>query len=196
VGFVTSESTDPAVYVARANAFVPRRTYRLTDDALTWEEDGKPLDGVFYDQISEVRLAFAPSRVATNRYRTQVIFRAGGMAEFYNTDYRGFASMPEQNAAYAAFVRELHRRLAAKGKDIAYRTGNSRLGYALNIALTVFIFAMVAVAFLLLGTFEFVWIAAVKLAIIVLFVPVLVRYIRRAKPGTYDPLAIPEQALP
>lgn len=191
-----SESSDPAVYAARANAFVGRRTYRLTEDALTWEEEGKPLDSVFYDEIAEVRLAFTPSRVATNRYRAQVVFRAGGMAEFYNTDYRGILSLEEQNATYASFVRELHRRLAAKGKDVNYRTGNSRVGYILNVALTVFIFVMVAVAFLMLGTYEFVWIAAVKLAIVVFFIPVLIRYIKRAKPGTYDPLAIPERALP
>jgi len=141
-----SETADPTVYAARANAFTGRRTYRLTEDALTWEEEGKKLDGVFYDEIAEVRLAYTPSRVATNRYRTQVVFRAGGMAEFYNTDYRGIASLAEQNAAYTAFVRELHRRLAAQGKDVHYRTGNSRLGYVLNVGLTVFIFVMVAVA--------------------------------------------------
>ncbi|CAN5276186.1 hypothetical protein BH10PSE9_BH10PSE9_00980 [soil metagenome] len=191
-----SETADPTAYAARANAFTGRRTYRLTEDALTWEEEGKKLDGVFYDEIAEVRVGFTPTRVATNRYRTQVIFRAGGMAEFFNTDYRGIANLAEQNAAYAAFVRELHRRLAEKGKDVGYRTGNSRIGYVLNIAVTVFIFAMVALAFLLLGTFEFVWIAAVKLAIILFFIPVLLRYIRRARPGTYAPLAVPAKAMP
>jgi hypothetical protein len=44
--------------------------------------------------------------------------------------------------------------------------------------------------------FGLVWIAAVKLAILLYFIPTLIRYIRRAKPATYDPLAVPAEVLP
>ena len=100
---------DPTVYRLRANAFVNPRLYRLTEDALTWKEERKPLDGVFYDDIAEIRLAFSPTRFARNRYRARVIFREGGMAELFNTDYQGIGNFPEQNEAYAAFLKELHR---------------------------------------------------------------------------------------
>ncbi len=193
----TGATIDPTVYRLRANAFVKPRTYRLTDDALTWQEDGaeKP-DGVFYDDISEVRLAFAPTRVATNRYRAQIIFRAGGMAELFNMDYLGFASFAEHNAEYAAFLTELHRRLAARGKAIVFRQGNSVGAYVGNILLTIFIFAAIAFALFFLVSWGGPWVAVAKLAIILFFVPVLIRYIRRAKPGTYDPLALPAAVLP
>lgn len=187
---------DPTVYRLRANAFVNPRLYRLTDDALTCEEEDKPLDGVFYDDIAEIRLAFAPTRFARNRYRAQIIFRQGGMAELFNTDYQGIGNFPEQNEAYSAFLRELHRRVAAAGKPTVFRKGNSTLGYALNLVLTAFIFAMIALAFVLLTTIGFIWIAAIKLAILLYFIPTLIRYIRRAKPARYDPLAIPAEVLP
>jgi hypothetical protein len=187
---------DPTVYRLRANAFVNPRLYRLTDDALIWEEEGEKLDGVFYDDIAEIRLAFAPTRFARNRYRAQIIFREGGMAELFNTDYQGIGNFPEQNEAYAAFLRELHRRVAAASHATVFRQGNSRLGYALNLLLTVFIFAMIALAFVLLTTIGLIWIAAIKLAIVIFFVPTLIRYIRRAKPGSYDPLALPADVLP
>ncbi len=191
-----STTIDPTVYRLRANAFVKPRTYRLTEDALTWEEDGGKTDGVFYDGIAEVRLAFAPTRVATNRYRAQIIFKAGGMAELFNADYRGFADFAEHNAEYVAFLTELHRRLAARGKDVVYRQGNSVGGFIGNVAISVFIFVMIAVAFLLLFTWGGPLIAIAKLAILLFFVPVLVRYIRRARPGNYDPLALPAAVLP
>jgi hypothetical protein len=187
---------DPTVYRLRAHAFVKPRLYRLTGNALTWEEEGKKLDGVFYDDIAEIRLAFAPTRFARNRYRAQVIFREGGMAELFNTDYQGIGNFPEQNEAYSAFLRELHRRVAAAGHATAFRKGNSPLGYALNLLLTVFIFTMIALAFVLLTTIGLIWIAAIKLAIVIFFIPTLVRYIRRAKPATYDPLNLPADALP
>lgn len=191
-----SEAVDPTVYRLRANAFVRPRTYRLTEDALTWEEDGGKLDGVFYDDIAEVRLAYVPTRFARNRYRAQIIFKPGGMAELFNTDYRGIADFAEHDAEYVAFLTELHRRLAAKGKDVIYRQGNSVGAFIGNIALTVFIFVMVGLAFLLLFTWGGPLIAIVKLLILLFFVPVLIRYIRRARPGIYDPLALPAAVLP
>src|SRR5204862_4546478 len=117
------------VYAFRSTAFVNRRRYGLTDDALTWEEEGKPLDGVFYDDISEIRLAFAPTRWATNRFRTRIIFRQGGMAELFNLDYVSIGNFKALDAEYSAFLRELHRRLAERGTPTAYRVGNSMGGY-------------------------------------------------------------------
>ena len=64
------------------------------------------------------------------------------------------------------------------------------------MALTIFIFAMIALAFLLLFSWGGPLVAIVKLVIVLFFVPVLVRYIRRARPGTYDPLALPAAVLP
>ena len=191
-----SAAIDPTIYRLRANAFVKPRSYRLTEDALTWEEDGGKLDGVFYDGIAEVRLAFAPTRVAPNRYRTQIVFHRGGMAELFNLDYVSFATFAAHDAEYIAFVTELHRRLAVHGKDVVYRRGNSVGAFVFNVALTIFILVTIVVAFLLLFTWGGPLVAIAKLAILLFFVPVLVRYIRRARPGTYDPLALPADVLP
>jgi hypothetical protein len=90
----------------------------------------------------------------------------------------------------------LHRRLAAKGKDVRYVRGNSTAAYVANWLLTIFIFAMLALAFVLLMAWGLVWIAVVKIAIILFFIPTLIRYMMRAKPATYDPLAIPRDVLP
>ena len=188
---------DGTTYTFRSHAFVGERTYRLTDDALVVEEAGKPPGGAFYDGISEVRLAFTPTRAATNRYRAQIIYRAGGMAELFNLHYRGIMDFPEQNAAYVAFLTELHRRLAAKGKDVRYRAGNSLGAYIGNWALTIFIFVMLAlVLFVLIPNWGGTWIVFAKLVVILFFIPVLIRYMRKAKPRTYDPLAIPAEVLP
>jgi hypothetical protein len=186
----------PAEYRFRAHAFAKDRTFLLTDDALVWGEDGARIDGVFYDDIAEVRVAYTPTRVARNRYRTQVIFKQGGMVELFNTHYAGFADFEERNAAYTTFVKALHRRLAERNAPVIYRKGNSPAAYAGNVVLTVFIFTMLALAFVLLFNFGVVWIAVAKLAIILFFVPTLIRYLRRSRPEAYDPLAIPPAALP
>ena len=180
----------------RTDIFTGPRTFRLTDDALTWEEDGKPLDGVFLDEIAGVHMRYAPTRFAGNRYVTRIAFRKGGSVELTNMDFRGFADFVALDADYTLFLRALHERLAVKGRDVAYRKGSGAAGYVANAVLTVFILAMIALAFVLLFNLGFVWIAVVKLAIILFFVPTLFRYLRRAKPGTYDPLRLPEDSLP
>jgi hypothetical protein len=189
-------SVDPTVYRLKAHAFVGRRTYRLTDQALTWEEDGKSLDGVRYEDIAEVRLAYFPTRAATNRYRAQIIFRQGGMVQLFNTDYRGLLDFHEQNAEYVAFMTELHKHLAAQGNGIVYRLGNSPAAYVGNMILMVFIFAMIALSLFLFVAVGGGWLVVTKFVIVLAFVPVLIRYMRRAKPGIYDPAALPSTALP
>jgi Flp pilus assembly protein TadB len=160
------------------------------------EEAGKPRGGAFFDEIAEVHLAYTPTRVARNRYRARIVYRGGGMAELTNTHYAGVADFPEHNAEYVAFLTELHRRLAAKGKDVRYRRGSGIGGYIANWLLTVFVFAMIALAFVLLIAWGLVWIAVVKLAIILFFIPTLIRFMLQSKPGAYEPLAIPKDVLP
>lgn len=183
-------------YAFGANAFARDRVFRLTDDALVWQDEGGRIDGAHYDDIAEIRLAYAPTRIARNRFRTQVIFRQGGMVELFNTHYAGFADFAERNAAYAAFVTALNRRMAERNVPAVYSKGSSPAAYAGNVALTVFIFAMIGLAIVLLFNFGLVWIAVAKLAIILFFVPTLVRFVRRSRPAGYDPRAIPEDALP
>ncbi|MCB1498475.1 MAG: hypothetical protein KDK07_01595 [Bauldia sp.] len=183
-------------YAFRPNAFGGTRTYQLTVDALTWTDEGHPLDGVFFDDIAEVRLAYAPSRIARNRYRTQVIFRPGGMTEFTNMSYAGFADFEDRSDDYAAFVRALHRRLAAIDPQPAFRKGSSVAGYLASILITVLIFAGLVVAALMLFNWGGPWIAIVKIAIILFFIPTLLRYLRRSTPATYDPRDLPADALP
>jgi hypothetical protein len=191
-----SDASGPTVYRLRANAFVKPRSYRLSEDALTWEEDGGKSGGVRYDGIAEVRLAFAPTRIATNRYRAQIVLKAGGTIELFNVDCRGLADFADLSGEYIAFVTELHKRLAVHGRRVIFRQGNSVAGFVGNVAMTIFVFVMIAAAFLLLFSWGGPLVAVVKLAILLFFVPLLVRYIRRARPGTYDPLALPAAVLP
>ncbi len=187
---------DPSVYRFRPNAFAGTRTVRLTDDALVVEEDGKPRDGAFLDEIAEVQLAYAPTRFATNRYRARIVYRKGGMVELTNESYRSLGDFKEQNAEYAAFLTELHRRLAARGCAVRFVRGSSTAAYIGNAVLTAFIFACLAAIFVMLVAWGLYWIAVVKVAIILFFVPTLIRFMRRARPGGYDPTNLPADMLP
>lgn len=102
----------------------------------------------------------------------------------------------EHNARYAAFITELHRRIAASGADVAFHKGSSLVGYVANLVLTGWIAAMIVLALVLLWATGWVMVAVLKLGIIAFFLPTLFRFIVRARPRAYEALAIPADALP
>lgn len=64
------------------------------------------------------------------------------------------------------------------------------------MGLTIFIFVMIGIAVVMLLNFGLVWIAVVKLVIILFFIPTLIRFMRRSKPASYDPLSPSKDAMP
>ena len=119
------------------------------------------------------------------------------MAELFNMDYLGFADFAEHNAEYVAFLTELHRRLAARGKSGRLPPGQQRRRlHRQRRADRLHLRGDRALRSLSCSQWGGPWVAVAKLAIVLFFVPLLVRYIRRAKPAIYDPLALPPDALP
>ena len=189
--------SDPTCYTHTYNFFKKARSYRLTGSALTWMDEGEAgVKSLPYSDIKEVRLAYRPTRVQRNRYFAHIVPKSGKQIDITNTSFRGLGDLVEHNEAYSAFIRELHRRLVTMRTDATFHKGSSMLGYIGNMLLTIFIVAMVVLAFFLLTATGVVWIAVVKLAIIAFFVPTLYRFMKRSRPQDYDPRDIPDDALP
>ncbi|MFN0264362.1 hypothetical protein ACKTEK_10845 [Tepidamorphus sp. 3E244] len=173
------------------------RTYTLSDDALEWVDEGKAgHHRLPFSEISHVRLAYRPTRVQHNRYLAHITPRTGKRIDISNSSFHGYGSFTEHNEAYARFIRALHEKLAAHSSGTVFQKGGSWPGYIGNLVLTAWIALMLVIAALFLLFSGLLWIAVVKLAIIIFFLPTLVRFIIRAKPETYSPSKIPEGALP
>lgn len=189
--------TDPASYSHRLHALRKPRTYTLTHTGLRWkDEDGEGEGELAYSDIRKVHLAYRPTRVQRNRYLAHITPHAGRRIDISNSSYRGFGNFKEHNARYAAFITELHRRIAASGADVAFHKGSSLVGYVANLVLTGWIAAMIVLALVLLWATGWVMVAVLKLGIIAFFLPTLFRFIVRARPRAYEALAIPADALP
>lgn len=187
---------DASTYRQRRTAFNRPRSYRLTGDALVWSEEGKGEDRLFYKDIREVRIAYRPDRVQTNRYITTLKTRTGWKLLISNSSYTGFATFQDHSPEYRAFILELHRRLAASGLPIVFAKGSTRAGYLGNLLLVLFIFAGLAFVLWMTGGQDRAWYVDAKLWTIVFFLPVLFVFIRKAKPERYDPLAPAADGLP
>jgi len=183
-------------YGHRNSLLTKMRTYRMSEDALYWQDDDKPEISLPYAEITSVEAQFAPSRVQENRYLLRLHSNRHEKVDITNTSYKGIGHFEERNESFVPFVRMLHQKIATSNASVVFKKGSSWAGYVFAIVVA---FALIAVLvgaglfFLMAGV---IWIAAIKLAILIFLFPRLLRYIKRNKPAEYNPLDLPDNILP
>ena len=118
---------DPA-YLYRPSLIGAGWEFRLRPDALEWRM-GRHHGRVPYAGVVRVRLSFRPQTMQARRFVTEVWPAGGPKLTIASASWRGMLEQATQDAAYGAFVRELHARLAAAGAAAAYDAGSPVLLY-------------------------------------------------------------------
>jgi hypothetical protein len=217
-------TTAAFLHSSRWSVFQKEATWRLTADALEREggepdkaplvariarfvlrfiipwmimkiEAGGPARFRFAD-IVEMRLSFAPSRFDAKRHRCDIAMRDGTRATIWSTHYVSVGEFEDRAATYSPLVRALVARVGAANPACDFRVGKPPLGYWLRLIFVLMAFSALAYMIMLVGSAAFSGIVIVKLVIIAAFVPLLVRYINKNRPGRFRPDAIPDDALP
>lgn len=183
-------------YTYRQSILTKPWTFSLTDDALSFQEDQRPAIVIPYSQIKQVKPKFDPTRVQLNRHVIDVQLTNGRSYKIASMSYQGISDFTDQAAQYSRFIKAFHERLAHANQTLQYKKGISQLGYVASVGMLVFLILLliVAVGFILTGTVNAV--ILIKFVLLIIFIPTLLKYIRRNKPGTYDPLDLPEDVLP
>jgi hypothetical protein len=153
---------------------------RLGPEALQWRT-GRHEGHIPYGRVTRVRLSFRPVTMQTRRFIAEVWSAGGPRLSIASTSWRSMVEQASQDQAYGAFVRELHRRIAAAGVTPAYDCGSPALLYWPGLA----VFAGVLVGF-----------AALVGAFLALFVWQSGTYFWRNRPGHYRPDALPTELVP
>jgi hypothetical protein len=187
--------TDDVVYAYRASLMGAPFEYRLTPTALAWQK-GRFTGQTPYGQVRRVRLSFRPVTMQSQRFLAEVWPVAGPKLQIASTSVRGLVEQERQDAAYRAFIVELHRRMFATGAQTAFERGTLPVLYWPG--LVVFFAAALALAGLAVhaaisGTWSAVAIVA---AFFVLLLWHMGPFFRRNRPGTYRPDALPNEVLP
>jgi len=172
------------------------RTYRIGEDALHWQDDDKPEVSLPYADIKSVEAQFAPSRVQANRYLLRLHSKHHGKVDITNTTYKGIGDFEELNETYVPFVRELHRKIAKVNPAAQFKQGSSWAGYIFSIFVTIALVLVIIGAGMFFLAVGMLWIAAIKLVILLFFFPRLMCYVKRNKPGNYDSCNLPVKILP
>ncbi len=169
------------------------RGITLTNTHIKWTFDGRP-DEASLTNIVSVRLVTAGDwRNAVAQ--CQITFADGYFLTASNGSSSGLPS-DKQTLPYQEFVRDLHRRLIAAGRDtITFTAGYRPLNYYIVLVCAILLGTMAVplplILLLLTGELAALW---VLIGGAFLIWP-LVRMVRNNAPSTYDPRDLPEELL-
>ena len=169
--------------------------FTLRPDAMEWQI-GSRNGRIHYDRISAIRLSYRPVTMQSHRFITEIWSPGHPKIQIASVSWRSIVEQERFDKPYAAFIAELHRRIAAAGTSTQFTTGVPAITYWVGFA----VFAAVMVAMgvmivraLLLSQWSASAIVGVFFAV---FAYQLGNYFRRNRPGRYRPDAIPSEVLP
>ena len=182
-------------YSSRVSIGKDERVYEFTDEALVWQDGDSPKKGLPFSKLISVNCSYEPNRVQANRYVIK-LSTAKSSHIIASTSYVSLGNFEDRGESFRSFVMDLHRKIVEVNPAVVFKQGSSQAGYIFSIFVTVgliCLFGGLALVTLLMGLIP---IAILKGAILLFMFPRLIRYVKKNKPGNYDPLNIPEDVLP
>jgi len=185
---------DPA-YAYKPSVMGAPHQFALRPDGLQWQI-GRRSGLLLYDRIRRVRLSFRPATMQSQRFLTEIWSQDMPKLQIASASWRSMVELGRQDAAYSAFITELHRRLGAAGATAQFAAGMPMVVFGIGVL--VFGSAMIAMAVLTVRAMQSgQWSAAAIIgALLAVFGFQLGSYFRRNVPSRYRPDAIPANVLP
>jgi hypothetical protein len=146
--------------------------------------------------IVRLRLRFDPTRFDHERHRCEITMRDGVKVSIWSTHYVSVGEFENRAATYTPFVRALIARIAAANPACDFRVGKKGLVYWSEFAFLLAMFTLLVFVLMAFGGYGVSGLVIVKLIIIIGFIPLLLRYMHKNRPGRFRPDAIPDDALP
>jgi hypothetical protein len=191
---IGEDDADPT-YAFKPSVIGSWCTFTLKPDGLHWQI-GVRSGRVRYERIRAVRLSFRPVTMQSRRFVTEIWSTDNPKIQIVSVSWRSVVEQVRQDGPYAAFVTELHRRLAACNSPAQLTAGLPVLSYWFGVV--TFVAVLIAMAVVMLRTLRLEqWSAsAIVAAIFVVFALQIGNYFRRNRPSRYRPDAIPREVLP
>jgi hypothetical protein len=196
MGAAPESATVPhASYAYKATPLGAIWRFHLGSDAIEWEA-GPRRGQLRYADIRRLRLSFRPVSMQSHRFLAEIWPARGPKLQMASSSWRSMVDHERHDAAYSAFVMELHRRLASTPATISFECGSPALRYWPGLV----IFAGVALALSALTVQALAlraWGgAAIVGGVLALFLWQAGTFFRRNRPGTYVAQAPPRDLLP
>lgn len=183
------------VYAFKASLAGAMCQFTLKPDALHWQV-GRRSGSARYERIRAVRLSYRPVTMQSHRFVAEIWPSEAAKIQIVSVSWRSMFDQQRLDAAYAAFIAELHRRIAAAGGATQFSTGLPAVTYWIGVV--VFAAVLLATAALALRAVRFAqWSASAVVAVFfAVFAYQIGNYFHRNRPAPYRPDELPAAVLP
>ncbi len=188
--------TDVLEFSHRNNLFSKPSSLRLDETSLAEVVDGVTMEQIALSRIDEVRLKFAPIRSQPNRYECCLTVAGHKDIAFSNIYFAGAFDQQDKSALYVPFVRTLLQRIAQANPQARFVAGMTTVGYYASTGFFLLIMALFAALLFIVPFGKLSTTSILKIVLVLLFVPSLIRHIRVSKPRSFQPNEPPPELLP
>jgi hypothetical protein len=183
------------VYVYKPSLMGAMWGFEIKPAGLAWEF-GRHSGVVPYERIERVRLSFRPMTMQSYRFVTEVWAPEAPKLTIVSATWRSMVEQGRQDDEYNAFVRELHRRIAAANGRARFDAGMNPVLFWFGIA--IFVCAALGLAALAVRAMQVgEWAGAGLVGgFFALFAWQIGTFLRRNRPLGYRPDALPAEVMP
>lgn len=167
---------------------------RLSGDGVSETRNGR-VTIIPFEAIETVRVRFAPTRLKTNRY-VLMIKGKGRSIEAESTHFEGIGRFADQSKEFGAFCNALFDALARRQPGFSVQIGSPALSYLAQILFVLVGLGVLAAVLVMLPIGGASWTSYAKGAIILALLPVLGRWIMKARPRRVPVALVPRTYLP
>jgi len=186
---------DQFAYAYRPSLLGAPWEFRLDAQGIDWAA-GRRSGHVPYRDVRRVRMSFRPANMQSRRFVTEVWAEGAPKLLLASTSWKSMVEHERLDRAYAAFIAELHRRLAQAAPPARYEQGGSPLLYWPGVA--VFTAVLLGLAALTARALQAHAIGG-AVFIVAFFALSLWQggnYFRRNRPRLYRPDRLPSELMP
>jgi hypothetical protein len=175
---------EPLVYEKINDAFDETPAgWRLEDGQLVVFGSGFE-QAVPFDRIARLRFKHAPIKLRLNRSIVMLTTKGRYRSEIDNYSFAGLGDFEDKSLQWLAVVLALMRRLREGGHEVEVTGGASWPGWIAALAVTIAATALILATFFAGG----VWLILIKVALIAVYLPMMIGWLRRSRPvrGTLE----------
>ena len=184
-----------ATYAYRPSVMGPIRAFSLSDDGIDWDA-GIRSGHIPYRNIRRLRLSYRPTSMQSHRFVTEVWAEGAAKLEIISTSCKSMFEQERLDQSYSDFVRALHHRMSNAPTSTRFEQGSSPFVYWPG--LLVFACVALGLAGLIVRALQNGSLsgAALVVAFLAMFIWYGGNFLRRNRPGTYRPDALPKELIP
>jgi hypothetical protein len=188
-------TADNTAYTFRRSLLGAPREFKLAGDGIDWVV-GRRSGHVPFRAIGRLRLSYRHASMQSHRFMTELWAEGAPKLEIVSSSWKSMVEQERLDKPYAAFIAELHRRIALAAPLARFEQGSSPLLYWPG--LIVFASVALAAAVLIVRALQVAAIggAVFIAAFLIFFLWQAGNFFRRNRPGFYRPEALPLELMP